>query len=85
MINTNEVLKALYNVLDSQNKQDNNARLLSLEEILDCNEDLQVEFSSVGFYCRNIYGNSRKQLAAGYGISGVDHQHKCQISWWCIC
>jgi len=58
MINTNEVLKALYNILDSQNKQDNNARLLSLEEILDCNEDLQVDFSSVGLVpIFDIYDN----------------------------
>jgi len=45
MINTNEVLKALYNILDSQNKQDNNARLLSLEEILDWNTRNQNIFA----------------------------------------
>ena len=46
--NREEVLAAFYNILSSQEKEYENARLLSLEEILNSNEDLQVDFTSLG-------------------------------------
>lgn len=46
--NREEVLAAFYNIVSSQEKEYENARLLSLEEILNSNEDLQVDFTSLG-------------------------------------
>lgn len=46
--NREEVLAAFYNIVSSQEKEYESARLLSLEEILNSDEDLQVDFTSLG-------------------------------------
>lgn len=46
--NIEDILNAFYNIASSQEETYKGARLLSLEEILDCSEDMQVDFSAIG-------------------------------------
>lgn len=48
MPNTKEIIDAIYNIVKNQEYETQNCRLLSVEEIISANEDMQVDFDSYG-------------------------------------